>query len=325
MKLVAKLISYLCIAVLLILASLWLVLARPALLKGEPVNIEVNQDKLYQHVKTLSVDLVPRSYLDINNLNNAADYIKQQFELYGHKVVEQKFKIKDVEYRNILVHLGPENGSKVIVGAHYDAAKSFPGADDNASGVAGLIELSRLLANKEISKPLTLVAYAQEEPPFFATKAMGSFAHANNEYASNSDIELMISLEMIGYFSEQQNSQLYPLGILKLFYPSQGNFIAVIDRFESNKAYRVKKAMAASSNVPVYSINAPTFIPGVDFSDHRNFWLHGYDAVMVTDTAFYRNRHYHTDGDTIDKLNFEKMAEVIKGVYGFIQQREFNN
>ena len=322
MNKLVKIIYWLAVFVVSTLFLFWLALVRPSLPNQKQLDVEVDTNKLHQHVKVLSEEYVPRSYLDIDKLNAAADYIKLQFEQYGHRVEEQIFTVNNIEFRNLIVNLGPSDGPKLVIGAHYDAAGPFPGADDNASGVAGLIELSQLLTKEKLNKPVTLVAYAQEEPPFYATRAMGSFVHAKSEKSNNSDIDLMVSLEMIGYFSDQDNTQFYPLGLLKLFYPDKGNFVAVIDQLLSNQAFRVKNAMKKGSAVPVYSMNAPRFIPGVDFSDHRNYWAHGYDAVMVTDTAFYRNMRYHTPEDKIEYLNFEKMAEVVKGVYAFVRERD---
>ncbi len=205
----------------------------------------------------------------------------------------------------------------------YDVNGPNPGADDNASGIAGLIELARLLKSEKLKKNITLVAYTLEEPPYFASNAMGSYVHAKTERENNSDIELMISLEMIGYFSNKKGSQLFPIKLLNLFYPDKGNFIVIVDQLYSGWARKIKTGMAKHMSLPVYSINAPSIIPGVDYSDHRNYWAHGYGAVMVTDTSFYRNFAYHTENDTSDKLDFNKMAEVVKGVFGYVM--EFSN
>ncbi|MCZ6803462.1 MAG: M28 family peptidase [Proteobacteria bacterium] len=300
----------------------WVALVRPSIaLHSQPKSekIIIGRQNLYRHVEALSREYSPRNYSNIDNLNAAAAYIKRQFENIGHEVIVQKYRGDNEAYKNVMINLGPQGGPKLVIGAHYDAAGPFPGADDNASGVAGLIELARLLKDEPLNKGVTLIAYTLEEPPFFGTGDMGSYIHAQSERENDVDIELMISLEMIGYFTEEENSQSFPMGILSLFYPDKGNFIAVIDQLFSDNARKVKVAMSKNSSIPVYSMNAPVFVPGVDFSDHRNYWAQGYDAVMVTDTAFYRNEMYHTEGDTLDRLDFDKMGEVIKGVYGFIK------
>ena len=304
----------------ILLIAIWILIARPIMPeKIIPQElVSVSDELLYQHVKALSVDHAPRDYSHPENLNASAEYIKDQFEKMGLEVIEQKFKVEHEEYKNLITSFGPKNGTKIVIGAHYDVAGLFPGADDNASGIAGLIELARLLKNETLKKNVTLVAFTLEEPPYFATGDMGSYVHAEKEREADSDIELMISLEMIGYFSDEKNSQKFPSKILKLFYPNKGNFVVVVDQLFSGWARKIKMAMSKQTTLPVYSINAPAMIPGIDFSDHRNYWAHGYAAVMITDTSFYRNLAYHTEEDTIDRLDFKKMGHVIEGVYSFI-------
>lgn len=277
-------------------------------------------EKLQKHVEKISNEFYPRSHANLNNLNKTADYIKSEFEKSGGKVSEQKYRLEGSEFRNIIVKFGEESGDRLIVGAHYDSCGDTVGADDNASGVAGLIELAHQLGKDKITKQIELVAYTLEEPPYFATTGMGSYVHAKSLRDNNVKVSLMISLEMIGYFSDEENSQDFPVSILKLFYPTKGNFISIVGNFMNGLSVRkVKSAMQCSGNLPVYSTNVPKFIPGVDFSDHRNYWIFGYDAIMVTDTAFYRNKNYHTTADTPEKLDYNKMAKVVDGVYKFIK------
>lgn len=148
---------------------------------------------------------------------------------------------------------------------------------------------------------------------------MGSAVYADSMKKQKIPVRIMICLEMIGYFSDAKGSQKFPAPLLKLFYPSQGNFIAVVGKMDQISAVRrVKKAMQGSSVLPVFSINAPTFVQGIDFSDHRSYWQAGYDAVMITDTSFYRNPNYHTAKDTADTLDYDKMAMVVQGVYASV-------
>jgi hypothetical protein len=204
----------------------------------------------------------------------------------------------------------------VVVGAHYDTAGPLPGADDNASGVAGLLELARALGAAPPEGRVDLVAYTLEEPPFFMTPRMGSAVHAASLRREGIEVRAMISLEMIGYFTDAPNSQTFPLGILRFFYPRTGNFIAVVGKLgQGSTLRRIKQAMRAASDLPVESINAPTWIPGVDFSDHRSYWMAGYPAAMITDTAFYRNDRYHTVQDTPESLDYSRMAKVVEGVH----------
>lgn len=304
-----------------ILLFVWLLLARPAFIaQKQPHNgtRQVDQTLLRRYVKALSVDYVPRDYTHPDQLDAAAGYIKTQFKKMGLNVEEQKFRVGGNEYQNLTVEFGPHSGTKIIVGAHYDAAGPYPGADDNASGVAALLELARLLRNQPLAKNITLVAYTLEELTPYGLDTMGSYRHAARERNNKSEIELMIALEMLGYYTDRPDSQSYPLKLLHLFYPQRGNFIAVVDQLFSAWGRKIKIAMSRTADIPVYSINAPRFIRGVDFSDHRNYWEQGYPAVMITDTAFYRNLTYHTQADTFDRLNYQKMAEVVYGLYAFL-------
>jgi len=309
------------IFLIFLLFFLWFVIARPTLVQQNQFDRKGAVDKklLETHVRILSEKYSPRNYQNIENLNAVANYIKKQFEGMGGTVQEQKYIVDGDEYKNIIVALGPSEGAKIIVGAHYDVAGPYPGADDNASGIAGLIEVARQLKDKSLKTNITLVAYTLEEPPYFATSAMGSYIHAENEKRLASDIKIMLSLEMIGYYSELEDSQHYPLKLLEIFYPNQGNFIAIVDQTFSNWGLKVKRGLSKYMSVPVYSINAPSIIPGVDFSDHRNYWKQGYDAVMITDTSFYRNMAYHTENDVAENLNYNKMAEVVYAVSAYIE------
>ncbi|MGZ4049469.1 MAG: M28 family peptidase, partial [Bacteroidia bacterium] len=204
---------------------------------------------------------------------------------------------------------------------HYDVCDDQPGADDNASGVAGLLEIARLL--KEQSSNLIyrvdLVAYTLEEPPNFRTANMGSAVHAKMLHDNHIKVKAMICLEMIGYYSDKKKSQEYPIGLMKLFYPRKANFIAVIGKMGQGKTTReIRNKLNDKSSVRAISLNAPAVVPGIDFSDHLNYWKYGYVAVMITDTSFYRNANYHERSDTLETLNIDKMAEVIKGVFNSI-------
>lgn len=230
----------------------------------------------------------------------------------------QKYTVGEREFQNIIVHFTAPLNTKsevdtYVIGAHYDTHSELPGADDNASGVAGLLEIARILQTIPLTnKNIDLVFYSTEELPNFGTKNMGSYVHAAS---APKKLKLAVVLEMIGYFSNEPNSQRYPSRILKLVYPNKGNFITVASNFEnSTETKEIKRRFAAylqqKNIVSVESINAPTSIRGIDFSDHRNYWKFDIPAVMISDTAFYRNRNYHTKNDTYEKLDYERMAEV---------------
>lgn len=283
------------------------------------VLVAVAPERLGTHVQALAREFVPRDFSHPENLDRAAAYIGAELERAGGAVAEQTFEAGGRTYRNVIASFGPESGERIVVGAHYDAAGPFPAADDNASGVAGLIELAHLLGSASLGARVELVAYPLEEPPFFRTPQMGSAVHAASLREQAVRVRAMMSLEMIGYFTDAPNSQHFPLGILRAFYPSKGNFITVVGKLgKASVVRRIKRAMRSASPLPVHSINAPRWIPGVDFSDHVNYWDAGYDAVMITDTAFYRNPYYHSALDRPETLDYRRMAMVVQGVYAAV-------
>jgi Zn-dependent M28 family amino/carboxypeptidase len=321
----------------LIIALLFLVtcLTGVALLVTQPVWAvhhapaaqAVDPERLRKHVTVLSETFAPRDYTHVENLDRAAAYIHEQFRLAGGAVSEQAFVVDSQHYRNVIARFGKNAGSKdaerIVVGAHYDVCGPYPGADDNASGIAGLIELAYLLGKQELQTPVELVAYTLEEPPFFRTGQMGSAVHAESLVEEHAKLRAMLCLEMIGYFSDQPDSQEYPLAELKALYPNKGNFIALVGTMqEIGLLRRVKRAMMATNDLPLRSINAPRNLVGVDFSDHLNYWNRDFPALMITDTAFYRNKRYHHPEDVLNTLDFNRMAKVVQQVYAAVIELE---
>ncbi len=276
----------------------------------------VNSENLKKDVTYLSVDLAKRHFNDLTTLNLAADYIKNEFSKASQATSLQSYQIKGQTYSNMFAHFGPIDGKPVIIGAHYDAHENTMGADDNASGVAGLLELARIFAKNPPAIPVDLVAYTLEEPPNFRTDNMGSRHHAAMLVEKGVEPKLVIVLEMIGYFTDTPKSQTYPIGALKWIYPDTGNFIAVVGNFSgASETKLVKSIMAASALLPVESISAPASLTGIDFSDHASYWRHNMPAVMITDTSFYRNANYHQPTDKPETLDYSRMADVVHGVY----------
>lgn len=264
---------------------------------------------LESHVRMLAETLPGRGD-DASMLRVAADYIHAEFQKHGHPAF-QTFEVFGAEYRNVLLPFDKGASRSIVVGAHYDTYAGLPGADDNASGVAALLELARLLGRASPNINVELVAYALEEPPYFGTRAMGSRRHASSAKA-----ELAIVLEMIGYFRDEPGSQHYPLPFLRHLYSDRGNFIALIGRFREIPAVRtMKSAFLGAADIPVYSLTFPPIIPAVTLSDHSSYWAAGAKAVMITDTAFARNPHYHSRDDTPETLDYVRMAEVVNGLY----------
>ena len=198
----------------------------------------------------------------------------------------------------------------LIIGAHYDTVPNTPGADDNASGVACLLELARECFDQETACTVRFVAFVNEEPPFFHTELMGSYVYAKACKDRQENIIGMISLEMLGFYSDQPDSQDFPPEIAK-FYPNQGNFIGFVGNPKSQEFfYKVITLFRQTAQIPSEGLIASTLIPATDLSDQWSFWQMDYPAIMLTDTAFYRNRHYHTHRDTIEKLDFASMTKL---------------
>jgi Zn-dependent M28 family amino/carboxypeptidase len=273
-------------------------------------------DHLRKHVATLAVS--ERNLWRPGSLEAAAGYISQMLSSFGYSVREQVLVSRGERVKNLEVEL-PGNAEIVVIGAHYDTVYDCPGANDNASGVAALLELSRMLKRWRPKQTLRFVAFVNEEMPFFATGEMGSQQYASLAKKHGEQISAMVSLETIGYYSEEAGSQHYPAP-LHLFYPKQGNFIGFVGNVTSRAL--VRRAIASfRAAVPFPSEGAaiPSGIPGVSWSDHASFWAHGYSAIMVTDTAPYRYPYYHTPQDTADKLDYERMARVVFGLKAVVQ------
>jgi hypothetical protein len=287
-------------------------LSRPITLRSPPV--DVDPARLEAHVRTLVEQMTPRDYNYPENMERAADYIKGQLKSYGARVAELSYEINGRTFRIISGLFGPEAKERIVVGAHYDAVPVSPGADDNASGVAGLLELAAAFGEKAPQMLVELAAYPNEEPPFFKSKLMGSYVHARNLKEKKVPVRFMIALE-------RPYTQIYPNPFFRLLYPSRGNFIAVVSRLRDGPAVRrVKRAMRTVPGLPVHSFNGPFIIAGVDYSDHWAFWKNGYSAMMVTDTAFYRNDGYHNEKDTPETLDYKRMAKVVKGIYAVVME-----
>lgn len=279
--------------------------------KAKPIDVN-----LKVHVKRLSSDIGDRSVFKYDKLKEAKDYIVNELKSYGYEVEFHGYTIYDKFTENIIVNkkgkVRPDE--VIIVGAHYDTCFN-PGADDNASSVAGLLELARMFSSAETGRTIRFIAFVNEEPPFFKTENMGSFQYVRELKKKDEDVKGVLILEMIGYYSNKLFSQRYP-PLFGLFYPNRANFIAVIGNFHSRQLVRnIKRNFRRHSKFPIESVTTFGFVPGVDFSDNWSFWKEGYRAVMITDTAFYRYPYYHSSQDTYEKLDYNCMAEVVNGLY----------
>ena len=274
------------------------------------------EDRLRQHVRALARDIGERHVGRPEALAAASDYIAAQLSAIGYEVTFQSYVTRGVSCRNVEVTVpgAAEAGAIVLAGAHYDTVPGSPGANDNASGVAGVIEIARALRPRQPARTVKLVAFVNEEPPFFYFGEMGSKVYAEAARRRGDDIRVMLSLEMLGCYSDERGSQAYP-PFLKWFYPDRGNFIAFVSNLRSRPALaEAVRAFRAGSDFPAERLACPAFVPGVAWSDQLSFWRMGYPAVMVTDTAFYRYPHYHQPSDTPERIRYPEMARVVEGL-----------
>lgn len=257
-----------------------------------------------------------RTYSQTDQLNQVAAYIKTVFDKYADSVSVQEYTVNGQVYKNVICSFGTKNKRRVVVGAHYDACGNQQGADDNASGITGLLELVRLLKGQKLNNRVDLVAYTLEEPPFFRTENMGSYIHAKWLADSRADVYGMISLEMIGYFKDEAKSQMYPIGLLSMFYGNRGNYITLVKKWGAGKfARRFCSRFRLAKTIRTKTFSGPAALPGIDFSDHLNYWKFGFSALMITDTSFYRNPNYHQSTDTMETLDIPRMAQVIDATF----------
>lgn len=271
---------------------------------------------LEHDVVTMTSDIGSRNFVHYDNLNATKEFIQLSLRQTGYEVHQQAYDVKGQTYYNLEAeHLGSKHPNEIIIiGAHYDTVSSAPGADDNATGTAAVIELARQFAQRETNRTVRFVAFTNEEPPFFWSSEMGSLVYANRSRQRQETIVAMVSLDMLGYFSDVDGSQRYPFPG-SLFYPSTGNFISFVGNLSSGAL--VRDAIAAfrqQANLPSEGIVLPGWVAGVGYSDHWSFWQQGYQAIMVTDSGFYRYPYYHTTKDTSDKINFDRFSRVVLGL-----------
>jgi Zn-dependent M28 family amino/carboxypeptidase len=272
------------------------------------------REALYRHVEYLSVQIGERHLWKEDSLSKAAEYIRSQLASFGYPLEQQSYRCEDSSVWNLWVEKKGRSPQVLVVGAHYDTVPGTPGADDNASGVAILLELARVLRESSTRQGLLLAAWVNEEPPFFGTPQMGSMVFARSLRERGTPVEVMMSLEMVGYF-QAAPIQRFPLPGMGLFYPRIADYIGVVGNLRSSRYVSlIKKGLRRNCRLRVHSLAAPAHFGGIHLSDHLSFWRQGYRALMITDTAFYRNPHYHLESDTIDTLNFDSMAELVRGL-----------
>ncbi|MFA9477719.1 M28 family peptidase [Phycisphaerales bacterium AB-hyl4] len=280
------------------------------------------RDRLAEHVRALAEGIGERNMNAEGSLAEAAAYVSDAFREVGYTPERHTYSVDGESVENIIAEVpGTDTPERiVVVAAHYDTVPGSPGANDNASGVAALIELARHFQDRPQPVTLRFISFVNEEPPFFQTEDMGSYQYARDMARRGDDIIAMMSMDGIGYYDESASSQQYPVGAIGWVYPSEGDFLAFVGR--TRDAGLVREAVGAfraSAAFPSQGAALPGAIAGVGWSDHWAFWQHGYPGFMVTDTLPFRDPHYHGPGDTAERLDYNRMARVVTGLAGVVE------
>lgn len=280
-------------------------------------------EELKEHVVFLSHKIGERNLGRYQRLCRAADYVEKQLSQYGYATDRQTFQVKGLNCHNIIAEKqGLKDADQiVIVGAHYDSARGTPGANDNGSGTAAMLALARALHDDSFGRTVRFVGFTNEEPPYFQNAGeMGSWVYARRCRKQQEKIVGVISLETMGYFSDEPNSQKYPAP-LNLLYPSTGNFIGFVSNLKSRPLLtQAVKTFRQHAKISSESAALPESMPGVGWSDHWSFWQEDYPGIMITDTAPFRYPHYHRATDTSDKIDYQRLAQVVEGLKPVIRE-----
>jgi Zn-dependent M28 family amino/carboxypeptidase len=313
---------YILAGLLLVYALLGMFFTGPVVRVGSyRLEVDPSRERLRESVERLCNEFGPRSYAHAENLDRAAAWIADELRGAGLRVELQDYGIDQGRFRNVIgLRPGsdPEAGA-IVIGAHYDTVAGTPGANDNASGVAVLLELARTLPDVRPERAHYFVAFSTEEPPFFDTDDMGSYRFARQLKSDGVEVVLMISLDLVGYYSDERGSQRFPSPLFRLLYPGRADFIAVVGDARSGPSIaRVKRGMRAAGKLPVHSFRAPRGTGLVHLSDHVAFRRLGLPGVQVTDTAFMRYPAYHHPDDRPERLDYGRMAELVRALHGVL-------
>ncbi|MBT8347432.1 MAG: M28 family peptidase [Desulfofustis sp.] len=295
------------------------------------LDLQATETNLRNHLEALTRTIGERSVATLWNHRRSAEYIDAFHRQIGFEPRRESYKFRGEEVANIVADLncGGMDPKIFLLGAHYDSVKGTVGADDNASGVAVQLEVARVLAELKENVPLhltlRLVSFALEEPPAYATRFMGSRVYARKAKAEGERLDGMICLEMVGYTCSEPGCQAYPFPLMFRNYPKTGDYIGIVGNYRSRKFTRALfDAFKKNEDLPVIKLTIPWsgyLLPSVRLSDHASFWDRGYKAVMITDTAFYRNPHYHRRSDTMDKLDYGFMARLVQSLVMFFVEQ----
>jgi Zn-dependent M28 family amino/carboxypeptidase len=317
-RVTAVLIPFAVLILLLVIALIWMT-STPGKSHSGPVGIPAQSliNELERSVTTLARTIGERNAFHPDKLVSAQLWLTDQFRSASLTPAFETFTASSVNCTNVIATLtGTTRPSEIVViGAHYDSVTGSPGANDNATGVAAMLALARRFATTKPARTLRFVAFVNEEPPFFETDQMGSRVHARASKERGDDIVAMLSLETLGCYTEADDSQRYPSPLLKLVYPARGNFVTFVSDLGSRSLMRrTIRTFREHARIPSEGGAFPAAVPGVGWSDHRSFWLEGWPAVMVTDTALFRDPHYHLRTDDVAHVDFTRLALVVEGL-----------
>jgi len=293
------------------------------------IDMEKTAERLQDHLRMLTQTIGERSVLLPENLKKTQEYIEKFYQGMGVPVHCESYPYRNYTVANVVAEISfcDTPTKQYLVGAHYDSVAGTVGADDNASAIAVQLETARQLnalkGNQELDLAVKFVSFTLEEPPAFGTRHMGSRVYALKAWKQKEQIDGMICLEMVGYTCHEPGCQSYPFPLMFLGYPKQGNFIGIVGNL-SSKGFTeaLNRAFCKNPDLPVVKLTVPLggyLLPSVRLSDHSSFWDRGYQAVMITDTAFFRNPHYHRASDTMDRLDYSFMAQLVKSLLNFFR------
>lgn len=291
------------------------------------IDIQQTADRLQAHLRTLTKTIGERSVRYPKNIQKTAEYIEAFYEDIGLAAHTEPYDYADYKVANVVARIstGPNPSRRYLLGAHYDSVSGTVGADDNASAIAVQLETARglkeLVGRKNLDLAVTFVSFALEEPPVYGTRYMSSRVYAKKARREQENLDGMICLEMVGYACYQAGCQNYPFPLGFFSYPKDGNYIGIVGNFKSGEFTKsLFTAFRKNPELPVIKLNIPfngRILPAVRLSDHASFWDEGFKAVMITDTAFFRNPHYHRLSDTMEKLDYRFMAELVESLLIF--------
>jgi Zn-dependent M28 family amino/carboxypeptidase len=296
---------------------------------GQMIDIAKTSQRIKEHLTQLTITIGERSVRLPVNLQRTVKYIESFYQSSGLAVQRETYEYEGMAVANLVSEIAftsqPKN--RFLIGAHYDSVMGTVGADDNASAVAVQLETARqlkaLVGKETLDLSVKFVFFALEEPPVYGTRYMGSRVYAKKARSENEKIDGMICLEMVGYTCYERGCQGYPFPLMFFGYPKQGDFIGIVGNFKSKKFTRsLVSAFSKNTELPVVKLNVPLngrILPSIRLSDHASFWDQGFKAVMITDSAFYRNPYYHTALDTMEKLDYRFMAELVESLIMFFR------